>query len=130
METVEQYLTLGKMFDYYNKELFNGGLPDCMITVGRHIKCAGYFKPEKWKSNPAKVEPVIHEIILNPDCLGGGNLKWHMELVHAMDHLWQYEHREVSRNGCQLVFEHEFITGEPEKIKFLEVSKTFMEVKK
>jgi len=94
-----QYKMFDDLFSYYNKTLFNGKLPDCMISISKHEKYASLFIAKKWKNNITDEKSCIHEIILNPDYLGQKSIKWHLELVHCMGHLWQHENGKQSRRG-------------------------------
>ena len=97
MVTDTQFHTFDAQFNYYNKELFNGGLSDCMIQTSGHKKYAGFIKMRNWKNKLAEKEPFIHEISLNPGILGQDDKKYHAELVHGMVHVWQQDYGKPSR---------------------------------
>jgi len=99
MVTNEQYQTFDSLFDYYNRELFGGELPDCMIVTVRYKNHTGFFKPGKWKNKLTEVEPFIHEINLNPAYFDMEDVKCHAVLVHEMVHLWQYDHGKPTRRN-------------------------------
>jgi hypothetical protein len=42
-----EYRGLQEAFDFFNAELFEGRLPDCLITYQRKANSAGYFAPER-----------------------------------------------------------------------------------
>ena len=94
MITKTQFNLFDALFDYYNKELFEGKLNDCMINMSRQKGAAGFFAPENWKNNAKK---KIHEISLNPDHLDRFDVLWHATLVHEMVHLWQQDNGKPSR---------------------------------
>jgi len=48
MITSEQFTKLETLFDYYNKELFNGKLNDCLINMSRKKGANGFFAAERW----------------------------------------------------------------------------------
>ena len=59
------YTSLDAAYDHFNRELFGGQLPPCLITMQRHKGAYGYFSGERFASldNP---EEVTDEIALNP----------------------------------------------------------------
>ena len=98
MITKEQYSLLDSLYDFYNKELFNGQLNDCMITTSRKKSAYGFFAPETWKKK-SENDLCLHEISLNPDFLDREDEKWQGTLVHEMVHLWQKDFGKPSRNA-------------------------------
>jgi hypothetical protein len=98
MITKTQFIQLDGLFDYYNKELFDGKLNDCMINMNRE-KGLGFFSPERWVDTDKQKESGIHEISLNPDRLDRKEIEWHSTLVHEMVHLWQNDFGDPSRKG-------------------------------
>jgi hypothetical protein len=98
MITKTQFIQLDGLFDYYNNQLFEGKLNDCMINMSRKKGAYGFFFPQNWKSSNKK-EGDIHEISLNPDGLDRKEVEWHSTLVHEMVHLWQSDFGKSSRNG-------------------------------
>lgn len=96
MITQQQFKTLEDLFKYYNIELFNETLPDCLVNLSRHNQAHGFFAPERWK---LKEGNVIHEISLNPDTINRPDKAWHSTLVHEMVHLWQETHGTPSRKA-------------------------------
>ena len=99
MITKEQFQLLDSLYDYYNKELFEGQLKDCMITTSRKKRVRGFFAPEMWKNKELEKYSVIHEISLNPDFLHRKDEEWQSTLVHEMVHLWQKDLGNPSRGG-------------------------------
>jgi predicted SprT family Zn-dependent metalloprotease len=93
---------LDDLYQYYNKELFEGKLCDCMIITSRKKGASGFFIFENWKNKkPQKGEKEkgIHEISLNPDGLDRKDEEWQSTLVHEMCHLWQYDFGKPSRTN-------------------------------
>ena len=100
MITSIQFEMLDDLYQYYNKELFEGKLPDCMIITSRRKGAHGTFIFENWKNKKNKKdEKYIHEISLNPDSLDRKDEEWQSTLVHEMIHLWQYVYGKPSRAG-------------------------------
>jgi predicted SprT family Zn-dependent metalloprotease len=97
--TSKQFTHFDKLFAYYNKELFNGNLKDCMIITNRKKKACGSFSPCRWKNKLIEKENEIHEITINPDTLDGPDEVWHQTLIHEMVHLWQRDFGNISRAG-------------------------------
>lgn len=89
--TPTEYRAFQKAYDFFNRELFGGSLPDLLITLQRHARTYGYFSPEKFTARAAAGK--AHELALNPD---GFNNRQDEEilstLVHEMVHVWQQSH--------------------------------------
>ena len=71
-ESVEQlaitpieYGGLQEAYDYFNKALFGGALPDVFITYQRRAHSRGYFSADRFSGRGAKFGR--HELALNPD---------------------------------------------------------------
>ncbi len=86
MKPMETYDVLREAFQFFNRELFNNKLSDCLILLHRHRSAYGYFWAEQFTGK-------VHEIALNPthirtrkprDTFG--------TLVHEMVHQLQQEH--------------------------------------
>lgn len=94
--TREQFAAYQRLYDYFNRELFDPGLPVCVLNFSRHANTSGFFAPRRW----SKGEERRHEISLNPSTL---LLRQPREvcstLVHEMVHLWQAERGTPSRAG-------------------------------
>ena len=99
MITTEQYKLFDDLYSFYNKELFDGLLNDCMITTSRKKRYFGFFAHNIWKKNKSKDGVEIHEICLNPDFLDRIDEEWQATLVHEMVHLWQQDFGKTSRAG-------------------------------
>lgn len=89
--TNDTYKTLTVAYDFFNKELFSGKLPNCMITMQRKSKARGYFSPERFETRK-KETFAVHEIALNPSHFKDRSDEDIIStLVHEMTHLWQEE---------------------------------------
>ena len=60
-----EYGGLQEAYDHFNKELFDGQLPDCFITLQRKANSMGYFAADRFSGRIAKY--AKHELALNPD---------------------------------------------------------------
>jgi len=95
--TKEQFEAYQNIFDYFNKSLFKGKLPQCILNFSRKSKAAGFFARNRWKH--AENGSSKHEISLNPIILGKNTNYIIQTLVHEMCHLWQHEFGKPSRTG-------------------------------
>ena len=62
--TAQAYAELQLAFDHYNRELFAGELPPCLITMQREKRSYGYFSSERFvhhhdKSKTDEIASVI-----------------------------------------------------------------------
>jgi SprT-like family len=97
--THRTYTSLDAAYGHFNRELFDGQLPACLITMQRHKGAFGYFSGERFASteNP---QDVTDEIALNPAHFAGRTTdKTLSTLVHEMVHLWQHHFGKPSRTG-------------------------------
>jgi len=97
MITTMQFKTLDDLYRYYNMELFNSGLSDCIVNMSRHSNSYGFFAARRWRSGENETGKIVHEISLNPDYLDRPFADWHSTLVHEMCHLWQQDYGHPSR---------------------------------
>lgn len=63
--TLQTYEELDHAFDFFNKTLFDGRLPPCLITLQRQHDSLGYFSRDRFVSRDGSGERT-HEIALNP----------------------------------------------------------------
>ena len=99
--TIEQFNALTKMFNYFNKTLFDDSLPNCFLNLSRprNNNIMGFFAPDRWKQSQDQSK-LIHEISLSPKYLDTRQLvKICQTLVHEMVHLWQKEYGKPSRTS-------------------------------
>lgn len=59
--TVETYSVLQKAFDFFNKELFDGALPNCLITLQREKSTMGYYSADRFYN--VQTSDKIDEIV-------------------------------------------------------------------
>jgi ribosomal protein S27AE len=89
--TPAQYRTFQEAYDFFNVELFGGGLPHVLVTLQRHANAKGYFAPERFTGRVD--DAAAHELALNPDQFTGRTDDLILStLVHEMAHVWQYSH--------------------------------------
>jgi predicted SprT family Zn-dependent metalloprotease len=92
------YSSLDAAYDHFNRELFGGLLPPCLITMQRHKGAYGYFSRERFAS--LDTQEVTDEIALNPAHFASRTPTQTLStLVHEMVHLWQHHGHHPSRNG-------------------------------
>lgn len=97
--TSETYQTLNSAYDFFNRQLFDSKLPNCLITMQRKGKARGYFCPERFETREED-KHFTHEIALNPAYFNDRTDKDILStLVHEMVHLWQQENGKPSRGN-------------------------------
>lgn len=86
--TREMYDELTLAYDHFNRTLFDGQLPACLITLQRSKKSYGYFSADRFaNANGA----LTDEIALNPSHFATRGIEEVLAtLVHEMVHLWQH----------------------------------------
>jgi hypothetical protein len=98
MKPMDTYDVLRDAFKFFNKELFNNSLADCLIILHRHRNAYGYFCADRMaetaSDSSGKKAPVkVHEIALNPQHIRGRKARdTFSTLVHEMVHQLQQEH--------------------------------------
>lgn len=96
--TGDTYAGFQLAYDHFNKALFGGELPPCMITLRTFGKARGYFSANRF-ANLGEMT-TAHEIALDPrQFMDRSTVEILSTLVHEMCHLWQQEHGSPSRNG-------------------------------
>lgn len=86
--TLEQFGAYHNAWVYFNEQLFDGMLSNCLLNFSRHARANGFFSPQRW----SKGEVRTHEISLNPDLLERPVIESMGTLVHEMVHQWQQEY--------------------------------------
>src|SRR6516165_6149676 len=88
--TPVEYSGLQDAFDHFNRELFDGALPDVFITYQRKAHSHGYFSADRFSGRNGG-ELRRHELALNPDAfIGQADKQILQTLVHEQHHLWQH----------------------------------------
>jgi predicted SprT family Zn-dependent metalloprotease len=96
--TKRTYDGLDAAYEYFNKKLFGGRLPQCLITVRPHRGAYGYFSFERFGAAdgaPRKLD----EIALNIKHFQRGPRATLATLAHEMKHLEQHHFGKPSRAG-------------------------------
>jgi len=89
--TRAEYGAFQKAYDFFNRELFGGSLPDVLVTLQRHARAYGYFAPERFTGRTERT--AAHELALNPDGFIGRTDELILStLAHEMAHVWQQAH--------------------------------------
>lgn len=90
MFTETEYHKFQVAFDRFNNELFDGALPQVLITFARKKNAKGYLSPESFKGR--ETGELAHEIAMNPDSFRErSDIDVLSTLVHEMAHHWQQE---------------------------------------
>lgn len=89
--TVDTYPVLQDAYDHFNDAIFDGLLPNCLITLSAEMRRAyGYYRNHAMKGT-ANQEVSTDEISLNPFTFAGRtDREIYSTLVHEMAHLWQH----------------------------------------
>jgi hypothetical protein len=96
--TQREYQGFQEAYDFFNRELFAGKLPQVLVTLQRHAKSLGYFSPERF--NGRIENAAVHELALNPDTFTGRTDELILStLVHEMAHVWQQAYGKSPRKG-------------------------------
>lgn len=86
--TEETYEEWQLAFDHFNERLFDGELPQCLITLQREKNTMGYFSFKRFANRAGR---FTDEIALNPSYFAVCGVTEALQtLVHEMCHLWQY----------------------------------------
>lgn len=95
--TTQVHQALQFAYDFFNRSLFAGQLPPCLISLQRKAKTQGYFSFRRFISEDGR---YTDEIALNPEFFGVlPVLDTLSTLVHEMCHLWQQHFGNPGRRG-------------------------------
>jgi len=96
--TPVEYSGLQEAYDHFNRELFDGQLPDVFITYQRKANSYGYFSPDRFTGRVDKTGR--HELALNPDgFVNQSDQQVCQTLNHEMTHVWQHAFGKPSARG-------------------------------
>ena len=87
--TLTTYTEWQTAYDFFNKELFGGQLPECVITLDSKNKHAlGYFVSNRYESEYGEIRDGLS---MNPFYFRRNNLLDTLStLVHEMCHVWRH----------------------------------------
>lgn len=95
--TKETYSELQRAYDYFNKHLFEGELPQCLITLQRNNNAEGYFSAERFANKDGE---KTDEIAMNPEYFAINSIEQVLStLGHEMVHMWQYHFGKPGRGN-------------------------------
>src|SRR5215469_9427347 len=93
-----EYGGLQEAYDHFNRELFDGALPDVLITYQRRANSYGYFSPDRFAGRVGEFGK--HELALNPDgFIHETDKDVCSTLVHEQVHVWQHVAGTAPRRG-------------------------------
>ncbi|MBK8177245.1 MAG: SprT-like domain-containing protein [Rhodospirillales bacterium] len=96
--TRSTYDGLREAYDFFNRRLFGGRLPQCLITMQRHRTAYGYFAGGRFGTVDGN--ETTDEIALNPSHFRSRTTEESLStLVHEMTHLEQHHFGAPSRQG-------------------------------
>lgn len=98
--TLTNYKTYQDAYDYFNKKLFGGQLPECLITMteNRRRKAMAYYANKRFVSMDGN-EKSVDEIFLNTIFFNMGDMETLSSLVHEMAHQFQYNFGKPGKHG-------------------------------
>jgi predicted SprT family Zn-dependent metalloprotease len=86
--TRQTYATLQAAVRHFNRRLFDGRLPNCLVTFQRRANALGYFAPDRFEHRDGNAR--TDEIALNPKHINERPPEDTLStLVHEMTHLRQ-----------------------------------------
>lgn len=86
--TEQIYRDLQHAFDFYNENLFDSTLPQCIVTLQRRKSTLGYYSRGRFVSRDGKT--LIDELAMNPEYFATMPLLDILQtVVHEQCHLWQ-----------------------------------------
>lgn len=88
-------------YEFFNRELFSGKLPACLLTMQRQKGAYGYFSGDRF-AQLGDAADITDEIALNPAHFASRTPTQILStLVHEMVHLWQHrdENAKPGRRG-------------------------------
>ncbi len=96
--TTTLYKSLDDAYAYFNEKLFDGKLPECIITLQRSPRTLGYYHHNKFRGRNGEGE--LSELALNPDGFyERDDVDILSTLLHEMCHVYQYTLPDPPRKG-------------------------------
>lgn len=85
--TIEAYDELQQAFDFFKAELFDGELPDCLLTLVREKNTYGYCSYKRFGRRSGE---QVDELAMNPAYFASRTIRDTLStVVHEMVHVWQ-----------------------------------------
>lgn len=85
--TPHAYEELQRAFDFFNERLFDGRIPQCLLTLQRKARACGYYSPRRFINASGE---LIDEIALNPETFALDTVAGILSTqVHEMCHAWR-----------------------------------------
>lgn len=95
--THEIYSALETAYEHFNRELFDGRLPSCLIVLQRKAKTMGYASHQRWINGKRE---LVDELAINPEYfLGHPLLEVCQTLAHEQCHVSQLNYGRPSRRS-------------------------------
>ena len=90
------YTELQTAYDLFNKKLFDGALPNCLLTLQpRDKRIAGYFSSKRFEDIRGQ---HTDELAMNPTYFHSKPIEFALQtLGHEMAHVWQFHHGNPGR---------------------------------
>jgi len=96
--TDETYRSFYEAYRFFNAELFDDELPDCLFTMQRSKRSRGYFVGERFGHR--RGTEIVDEIALNPRTfIDRTDREIISTMVHEQVHLWQFHFGKPGRRG-------------------------------
>lgn len=95
--TEQAYEELRTAFEFFNRELFGGRLPVCLITLQRRRNCYGFFARRQFVDTRGE---TTDELAVNPAFFMVVPLAEILQtMAHEQAHLWQAHFGKPGRRG-------------------------------
>lgn len=96
--TEQTYKALDQAYAHFNRTIFSGSLPACLITIQRKSKAYGFFCSGRFAQTQDHAVKA-DEIALNPSHFINRTAEETLStLVHEMAHLWQHHQGKPSKS--------------------------------
>ena len=85
----QDYIKLVEAYDYFNQKIFDGHLPDVLITLRGNRSFIGYFCPAEFSTRQPESRIKVDGLAINPQYLSRTDIEILSTLVHEQCHVWQ-----------------------------------------